>query len=142
MPFEPLFMARRAEFEAELARLATPADWFAFKARWFADQPWPQRTPEALAAARGDGAPLQLGGRAFQRAPLPLDLTPEARHAFFSALDRGFAALYPPEDAPGAGGSAVRLMCPACEIFTDEPGDPACPQCARPLLRMRMAPPR
>ena len=36
----------------------------------------------------------------------------------------------------------VRLFCPACELWTDEPGDPACPGCGRELLRMRLEPPR
>jgi hypothetical protein len=141
MPFEPGFMSRRSEFEEELARVATPAGWAAFKARWFHDQPWPRRTEEALRAARGDGAPFQAGGRTFRRAPLPDDLTPEARYAYFTALARGFAATFPPEDQPGAGGSGVRYHCPACEILSDDPGEPGCPLCRRPLLRMRFAPP-
>lgn len=140
MPFEPAFMSRLDAFRAELEEVRAPADWIAFRARWFGDLPWPRRSPEALEAARGDGAPLVVAGRAFHRAPLPDDLTPEARYAYFSALARGFAAMYP-GDAPGTGGSRVRHHCPACEIFSDAPGDPACPGCGRPLLAMRLAPP-
>lgn len=136
MPFDPAFLARRAEFERELAAVRTPADWFAFKARWFADQPWPRRSAEALAAARGDGAPLVLEGRRFERAALPDDLTPEARHAYFSALARGFTALFP---APPPN-AAVRHACPACELYTDEPGGPACPRCGRPLIDQLLLP--
>jgi len=137
VPFEPAFMARRAEFETELAQVRTPADWAAFRSRWFADQPWPQRTAEALAAARGDDAPLVLEGRAWRRAPLPDDLTPEARHAWFTALAVGLATTFP-ADAPGA---RLRYHCPACELWSDEPGPPACPACGRALLRMRIRPP-
>ncbi len=135
-------MAARDAMERELALVRTPADWMAFKARWFSDQPWPRRTPEALAEARGDGAPVVAGGRTFHRAPLPDDLTPEARYAYFSALSRGFGALFPPEDAPGFGGAPVRFQCPACELWSDDPGDPECPLCGRTLLRLRVAPPR
>ena len=133
-------MASREEFEAELARVATPRQWVAFKARWFADQPWPRRSAEELAAARALPPLAPVGGRTFQRAPLPDDLTPEARHAYFSALARGFAALFP-ADTPGTGGSAVRHLCPACELFSDDPGPPECPGCGRPFLAMRLAPP-
>jgi hypothetical protein len=138
VPFEPAFMARRAEFEAELEAVRAPGDWFAFKARWFADQPWPKRSSAALAAARGDGAPLLLAGRTFHRSPLPDDLPPEARHAYFSALARGFLAVF----TAASAGAPLRHACPACELYSDEPGPPECPRCARPLLDMPLQPPR
>lgn len=128
-------------FRRALAEVRTPDGWARFKARWFADQPWPQRPREAIGAAR-PGEEVVLGGRAFVRAPLPDDLSPEARYEYFAALGVGFAAVFSPEDAPGADGSGVRFHCPACEMWTDDPGEPACPGCGRPLLRMRRAPPR
>jgi hypothetical protein len=138
VPFEPAFMTRRAAFEAELASVGTAAEWFAFKARWFADQPWPTRSAEALAAARADDASLTVAGRTFHRAPLADDLTPEARHAYFSALARAFAAVFPPPP-PGA---PRRHTCPACELYTDEEGPTPCPRCGRPLVTMVLGPPR
>ncbi|MGC4001344.1 MAG: hypothetical protein QM767_29360 [Anaeromyxobacter sp.] len=141
MPLEPAFMAQRAAFDAELEQVRTPQQWMLFRKKWFADQPWPVRSPEELAAASGDGAPRVLGGRTFHPAPLPLDVTPEARHAYFQALAKGFAAMYP-DDAPGQGGSSIRWTCAACEQYSDEPGDPACPSCGRPLVAMRFAPNR
>lgn len=137
MPFEPAFMSRLPEFEAALAQVRTVQDWLAFKARFFSDQPWPRRTPEALAAGRAE-PPVVAGDRVFTRAPLPDDVTPEARYRYFSAIQVGLAATYP-ADAPSG---SVRFHCPACEIWTDTPGDPACPLCARPLLTMRLAPPK
>ncbi len=142
MSFEPAFMHDLEAFRAALAEVRTPAEWARFQARWFADRPWPRRTPEELERLRAEGESFTVAGRAFTRAPLADDLTPEARHAFFSALAAAFHVLFPaPEDQPGAGGSAVRLHCPACEWWTDTPGDPACPACGRPLLRIRVAPP-
>jgi len=141
MAFEPDFMRRLDEFRAALSQVRSPAEWLAFKAAWFHDQPWPRRTPEAIAAL-SPGAEARLGGRTFRRAPLPDDLTPEARYQYFWALQAGFAALYPPGDAPGAEGVRVRVHCPACEHWSDDAGDPACPGCGRPLLRMRLDPPR
>jgi hypothetical protein len=82
-----------------------------------------------------------LGGRVFRRAPLPDDLTPEARHAYFRALGVGLAATYP-ANAPAPSDAHLRWTCPACELLTDEPGDIACPSCGRELLVMRLAPPR
>jgi len=130
-------MADRTAFEAALAAVSTPADWFAFKARWFADQPWPKRSPEALATTRSEGA-LELGGRTFQRAPLPDDLTPEARYAYFAALARGFRAVF----ARASPDAPLRHACPACELYSDEAGPPECPRCGRPLLDMPLQPPR
>ncbi len=141
MPHEPAFMRDLPGFRAALAEVRTPEAWVRFKARWFADQPWPLRPREAVLAA-GPGERVVLAGRSFVRAPLPDDLTPEARYEYFAALAAGFAATFPPEDAPGAGGTPVRFHCPACEMFTDDAGDPACPSCGRALLRMRVAPPR
>lgn len=140
MPFEPSFMRRLAEFRAALAEVRTPDGWLRFKARWFDDQPWPRRDPAAVEARRT--GPAALGGRTFTKAPLPDDLTPEARYEYFAALQAGFGALFPAAEAPGAPGVRVRLHCPACEHFTDEPGEPACPGCGRPLLMMRLDPPR
>lgn len=141
MSFEPSFMRRLPEFKAALARVRTADEWRLFKATWFDDQPWPRRTPEALAAL-SPGEQVTLSGRTFQRAPLPMDLTAEARYEYFCALQAGFAFLYAPEDAPGAPGVRVRSHCPACEHWSDEPGDPDCPACGRPLLLMRLDPPR
>ena len=141
MPFEPAFMQRLPEFQAALAQVRTTEDWLAFKRAWFHDQPWPRRSPEALQALR-PGEPVQGGGRTFRRAPLPDDLTPEARYQYFAALQAGFAALYPPSDAPGSPGVRVRWQCPACELWSDDEGGPECPACGRPLLRMRLDPPR
>lgn len=140
MPFEPAFLSRREEFQRTLAEVRTVADWLAFKAEFFADQPWPRRSPDAFAEARGDGEPLLYGERTFHRAPLPDDVTPEARYAYFQALQVGLAATYPAH-APDPATGPVRYHCPACEIWTDAPGDPACPGCGRPLLMMRLAPP-
>jgi hypothetical protein len=140
MPFEPAFMQRLPEFKAALAKVTTASEWAAFKESWFADQPWPRRSPEALQALR-PGQAVARGGRTFRRAPLPDDLTAEARHQYFSALQRGFAATFPASDAPGAPGVAVRVHCAACELWSDEPGGPSCPECGRPLLLLRRAPP-
>lgn len=141
MPFEPAFMQRLAEFQAALSRVATAEEWLAFKRTWFHDQPWPHRSPQAL-QARKPGEVVTGGGRIFRRAPLPDDLSAEARYQYFAALQAGFAALYPPEEAPGAPGVAVRVHCPACELMSDDAGGPSCPECGRPLLRLRLAPPR
>jgi hypothetical protein len=141
MPFEPSFMRRLAEFKAALARLRTADEWLAFKADWFADQPWPRRPPEALAAL-SPGAEVTLAGRTFRRAPLPDDLTPEARYQYFAALQAGFACLYPPDQAPGMPGTGYRVHCPACEHWSDDVRGDACPGCGRPLLKMLLAPPR
>lgn len=138
MPFEPDFMAHREEFDRALAQVRTVSDWAAFKARFFHDMPWPRRTVEELRALRGDGAPVVLGGRVFQRAPLPDDVTPEARYVYFRALAVGLAATYP----QGAPAGATRWSCPACELWSDEPGHPDCPSCGRRLLEMRLAPPK
>lgn len=134
-------MRRLPEFRAALARVRTPDDWLAFKAAWFADRPWPRRSAEALAAL-GPGREVRLGDRTFRRAPLPDDLSPEARYEWFAAMQAGFAALYPAADAPGAPGVAVRRLCPACEHWSDEPGVEDCPGCGRRLLPMRLDPPR
>ena len=127
-------------FRAALSQVHTVEAWLAFKARWFADQPWPHRSPEALGALR-PGEYLTFGARRFRRVPLPDDLTAEARYQYFAALTVGFAALYPPGDRPGAPGVAVRHHCPACELLTEQPGGPSCPECGRPLLAMRHDPP-
>jgi hypothetical protein len=137
MPYEPDFLAHRDEFERALAQVRTVSDWADFRSRFFHDMPWPRRSPEALRAARGDGAPVLQGGRAFHRSPLADDVTPEARYAYFQALAVGLAATYP----AGAPDGGVRWHCPACELFTDAPGDPECPSCGRKLLEMRLAPP-
>jgi hypothetical protein len=141
MPFEPAFMQRLPEFHAALAEVKTAEAWQAFKATWFADQPWPRRSPQALQALK-PGETLTRGGRTFRRAPFPDDLGAEARYQYFAALQLGFAAVFPPSEAPGAPGVGVRFHCPACELWSDEPGGPACPECGRPLLRMRLSPPR
>jgi len=141
MPFEPDFMRRLDEFRAALARVKTADEWLRFKGQWFADQPWPRRTPQALSAGRA-GETLTMGGRTFRRAPLPDDLTPEARYQYFAALSAGFATLYAAEDAPGQPGVRVRFHCPACEHWSDDAGGPSCPGCGRPLLLMRLDPPR
>jgi hypothetical protein len=141
MPFEPSFMRRLPEFKAALSQVRTADEWLVFKATWFHDQPWPRRTPEALAAME-PGAEVTLGGRLFKRAPLPDDLSPEARYEYFSALQAGFACLYPPDHAPGAAGVRYRVHCPACEHWSEDVRGDACPACQRPLLRMLLAPPR
>jgi hypothetical protein len=141
MPFTPRFMADLSAFEVELAAVRSAAEWLAFKTRWFDDQPWPRRSPDALAAA--GGSPFERDGRCWIRNPLPDDLTPDARYAYFATLQRGFAVLFPTDaDAPGAGGSRVRFTCPACEIWSDDAGEERCPCCERPLVRMRVDPPR
>jgi hypothetical protein len=139
VPFEPAFMKDLEAFRRALAEVRGAGGWSAFKARWFADQPWPHRAREAIEAAH-PGERVVHGGRNFVRAPLPDDLGPDARYEYFAALSAGFAAVFPPEDAPGAGGAPVRFHCPACEMFTDDPGEAACPACGRRLLRMRVAP--
>jgi len=141
MAFEPSFMRRLPEFKAALAQVRTAEDWRLFKAAWFEDQPWPRRTAEVLAAL-SPGAAVTLDGRTFTRAPLPDDLTPEARYEYFSALQAGFACLYPPDHAPGMPGTAYRVHCPACEHWSDDVQGEACPACQRPLLKMLLAPPR
>jgi hypothetical protein len=138
MGFTPSFMGALDRFRAELAEVRTPAEWQRFRAAWFADQPWPRRSP---APEAGGAPPPRPGGRRFERAALPDDLTPEARYQYFAALAHGFTALFPPGERPGAPGVAVRWSCPACQLYSDEPGDPACPECGRPLLAMRHAPP-
>ena len=141
MPYEPAFMKRLAEFQTALAQVRTPADWLAFKEAWFDDKPWPKRSPSDVQARR-PGEAVALAGRTFRRAPLPDDLTDEARYQYFAALGTGFSVLYAREDAPGQPGVRVRFHCPACEHWSDEPGEPGCPGCGRPLLLMRLDPPR
>jgi hypothetical protein len=138
VPFTPAFMQRLEAFRAALAQVSTVAEWMAFKAEWFADQPWPRR-----AAPPGPGAtgPFMAGERIFHGGPLPDDLEPEARYQYFAALAQGFSALFPPAERPGAPGVAVRWSCPACERYSDQDGEAACPWCGRPLLAMRHAPP-
>ena len=63
-------------FRRALAELRTADDWARFKARWFADQPWPRRSPEALAAATAGERTVTHGGRTFTRVALPDDVTP------------------------------------------------------------------
>jgi hypothetical protein len=138
VPFTPAFMQRLEAFRAALARVSTAAEWMAFKAEWFADQPWPRRDP---APASGAGETFTAGARTFRAAPLPDDLTPEARWQYFAALAHGFTALFPPAERPGAPGVPVRWSCPACERYSDQDGEAACPWCGRPLLAMRSAPP-
>lgn len=129
-------------FRRALAEVRDAGGWTAFKRRWFADQPWPRRDP-ADVAARRPGERSLLGGRTFVRAPLPDDLGDAARYEYFAALRAGFAAVFPrAEDGPGGGGAGTRFHCPACEHWTDDPGPPACPACGRPLLAMRVEPPR
>jgi hypothetical protein len=143
MPFEPAFMKDLEAFRRELSALRSLADWQRFRARWFADQPWPRRSAEALAALEPDGTTRVHGGRTFHRTSLPDDLTPEARYQFFAALEAVFPVLFPhADDQPGGGGAGVRFQCPACEIWTDEPGGDGCPSCGRRLVRLRTAPPR
>jgi len=142
MPFEPAFMRDLDAFRRALAAVRGQPAWSAFQRRWFADQPWPRRTAEAIAALR-PGAQEVVDGRTFVRAPLPLDLEPEARYEYFSALRAGFEAVFTaPSDAPGAGGSGVRFQCPACEWWTDDAGPDTCPGCGRPLLPLRREPAR
>jgi len=140
VPYQPEFMAKLPAFRTALEAVTDTPSWMAFKAAWFGDQPWPRRAPEAIQALR-PGEAVVHGGRTFRRAPLPDDLTAEARYQYFSAMQRGFAALFPKSDAPGAPGVPVRHLCPACEIWSDDAGDPACPECGRPLLQMRNQPP-
>jgi hypothetical protein len=129
-------------FRRELGALRSLADWQHFRARWFADQPWPRRSAEALAALKAADPTLIHGGRTFHRTPLPDDLTAEARYEFFAALAAVFPVLFPGADEqPGSGGAGVRFQCPACELWTDEPGGDDCPACGRRLLHLRMAPP-
>jgi hypothetical protein len=141
MAYQPAFMQRLDDFKAALARVRTPGEWLAFKTTWFDDLPWPKRSAEALQALR-EAPPPPTAGRTFRRSPLPDDLTPEARYQYFAALQAGFGVLFAPEEAPGQPGVAVRHHCPACELFSDEPGGPTCPGCGRPLLLMRLDPPR
>jgi len=141
MPYEPAFMRRLAEFQAALAQVRTAAEWLAFKEAWFDDKPWPKRSPEAEQPMR-PAEPQALSGRTFHRAPLPDDLTAEARYQYFAALQAGFGVLYARADAPGQPGVRVRYHCPACEHWSDDAGGPACPGCGRPLLLMRLDPPR
>jgi len=137
--YAPAFTRDLEAFRRELASVRTVPEWLGFKQRWFSDQPsWPRRTPEALAALR-PGERFDAGGRTWTRAPLPIDLEPAVRYEYFAALQAGFSVVYPdPGDAPGAGGSGVRFQCPACEIWSDDPGPPACPSCGRTLLRLRV----
>jgi hypothetical protein len=142
MPFEPAFMKDLDTFRRELAAIRSLADWQRFRARWFADQPWPKRTPEALAARAAEGTTLTLGGRAFHRVPLQDDLTEDARYEYFAAFSAITPILFPDAaEQPGAGGAGARFQCPACETWTDEPGGDDCPACGRKLLRLRLAPP-
>lgn len=140
MPFTPAFMKDLETFRRELGELRSLDDWRRFRGRWFGDQPWPRRTAEALAAAQARGATEVHGGRTFNRTPLPDDLTDDARYEFFAALEAVFPVLFPgAADPPGAGG--IRFQCPACELWTDEPGGERCPACGRRLLRLRLGPP-
>ena len=140
MPHEPAFMKDLEAFHRALAEVDSPAAWARFRERWFSDLPWPHRT-RAEIDAMGPGTTVELGGRRFVKAPLPDDVSPDARYEYFAALAAGFAAIFPSEP-PGAAGSRVRFHCPACEMWTDDSGPAECPACKRALLRMRVAPPR
>lgn len=141
MAFEPAFMKDLDGFRRELGELRSLRDWQAFRARWFADQPWPRRTPEALYALRSAEPTVVLGGRTFHRAPLPDDVTPDARYAYFAALAAVFPLLFPDGPPPPGADAPTRFQCPACETWTDQPGPDDCPACGRPLLRIRTGPP-
>jgi hypothetical protein len=144
MSFEPAFMRDLEAFRAALAAVRTPAEWARFQARWFDDRPWPRRTPAALDGLRGDaGATVTTAGRTFTRGAPPGRPHPDARYAYFAALAAAYRVLLPaPEDQPGAAGSGVRHQCPACEWWTDHPGDSTCPGCGRTFLRTRLERPR
>lgn len=141
MPFEPAFMKDLGAFRRELEELRSLADWQAFRARWFADQPWPRRSPEVLAALRADPETVVHGGRTFHRAPLPDDVTPDARYAFFAALATVFPLVFPEAAKEPVKAGSVRFQCPACEMWTDEQGGDECPACGRQLIRIRTGPP-
>jgi hypothetical protein len=141
MPFEPAFMKDLETFRRELGELRSLREWQEFRARWFADQPWPRRTPEELQALRSAEPTVVLGGRTFHRSPLPDDVTPETRYAYFATLSAVFPLLFPDGPSPAASNAPVRFQCPACETWTDEQGPDACPTCERPLLRIRTGPP-
>jgi hypothetical protein len=140
MPFEPAFVRDLDSFHRDLARVRSVPEWTAFKSRWFADMPWPHRSPESIASI--DAAPaVAVRGRTFHRSAMPDDLTPQARYEYMAAMQSAYAVVFPaPEDQPGAGGSGIRFTCPACELWTDQPGDPTCPQCGRGLLGLRAMP--
>jgi hypothetical protein len=137
MPFEPAFIRDLDNFHRDLARVRSVPEWTAFKARWFADMPWPHRTPEAVAAI--DALPtVSVQGRTFHRSAMLDDVTPQARYEYMAAMQAAFGVVFPaPDDQPGSGGSGIRYACPACELWTDEPGESSCPQCGRGLLRLR-----
>jgi len=141
VPFEPAFVRDLDTFRRELAQVRSMPDWAVFRSRWFADMPWPRRSPDAMAAIEAVPT-VEVQGRTFHRTALPDDITPVARYEYFAAMQSAFGVMFPsPADQPGAGGSKVRLACPACELWTDEPGDPSCPQCGRILIRLRHSPP-
>jgi hypothetical protein len=137
MPFEPAFIRDLDNFHRELAQVRSLPEWTSFKARWFADMPWPKRSPEVIAALEAAPA-VAVRGRTFHRGVMLDDVTPQARYEYMAAMQAAFGVVFPaPEDQPGDGGSSVRYACPACELWSDEPGDPTCPQCGRGLLRLR-----
>lgn len=137
MPFEPAFMRDLDTFHRELAQVRSLPEWARFKGRWFADMPWPRRSPEQIAALEATPT-VQVNGRTFHRGVMLDDVTPHARYEYMAAMQVAFGVLFPGADEqPGGGGSGVRHACPACELWTDDPGDAACPQCGRALLRLR-----
>jgi len=137
MPFEPAFVRDLDTFHRELAQVRTLPQWAGFKARWFADMPWPRRRPEEIAALEAT-PPVTVHGRTFHRGVMLDDVTPQARYEYMASMQAAFAVVFPAaEEQPGANGAPVRFACPACELWTDDPGEAGCPQCGRTLLKLR-----
>ena len=141
MAFEPAFMRRFAEFDAERRRVRTPEDWRVFASKWFDASSWPMKTPEQRAAESAHKrGPLRVGGRLWSYTSWVYDLSPDARYVYFSTLRRVGDPIRFPGSRAGAGGTAAgsdahsAQECPYCEISTAEIGDDLCPQCGRQLV--------
>lgn len=135
MAFEPEFMTRFSEYSAEKSGVRTLDDWLHFKRRWFDPSDWPTLGAEQrLAESLRKRGPVRIGGRLWGYTFWTYDLTPEARYEYFATLRKIGNRFLFPDAAEDPSDNRWQHECPHCEISTNEPGEPTCPLCQRPLV--------
>lgn len=138
MSYEPEFMRRYDEFDADRRRIRTTEEWIAFRRKWLDQSVWPRKSPEQLGKeamdARGDVR--RFDGRTWARTQYAYDITPEARYELFATIANVGDPIRFPHLAAHTGDapSGRTYSCPFCEMATREPAPTACPRCGRPLL--------